>query len=49
VALYKKEKELRSMSAYERRIIHMELKERSDVKTESIGQDPDRRIIIKPI
>ena len=49
VALYKKEKELRAMSAYERRIIHMELKERSDVKTESVGQDPDRKIIIKPI
>jgi len=48
VALYKKEKELRPMSAYERRIIHMELKERSDVQTESIGQDPYRKIVIKP-
>ena len=49
VALYKKEKELRPMSAYERRIIHMELKERSDVQTESVGQGLDRRIIVKPI
>ncbi len=49
VAFSKQEKELNPMSAYERRIIHMELKDRSDVKTESIGADPYRKIIIKPI
>jgi spoIIIJ-associated protein len=48
VAFSKKEKELKPMSAYERRIIHMELKERSDIRTESIGVEPDRKIIIKP-
>ncbi|MBU1045594.1 hypothetical protein KJ616_00540 [Patescibacteria group bacterium] len=48
VAFSKQEKELKPMSAYERRIIHMELQERSDVKTESIGTDPYRKIIIKP-
>jgi len=49
VAFSKKEKELRPMSAYERRIIHLELKERNDIQTESIGQDPDRKIVIKPV
>jgi len=47
VVFSKKEKELTPMSAYERRIIHLELQERNDVVTESIGQDPDRKIIIK--
>ncbi len=48
VALSKKQKELPSMSAYERRIIHMELAERSDITTESIGQEPERKVIITP-
>ncbi len=49
VSLSKKEKILPPMSAYERRIIHLELAGRSDVKTESLGQEPDRKIIIKPV
>ena len=48
VALTKKEKELSPMPAYERRIIHLELAGRSDVTSESIGQEPERRIIIRP-
>jgi len=48
VALTKKEKELLPMSPYERRIIHLELGGHPDVKTESIGEGPERRIIIKP-
>jgi len=48
VAFSRKEKELKPMSAYERRIIHLELKDRSDVVTESVGQEPERKIIIKP-
>jgi len=48
VALTKKEKILSSMPAYERRIIHLELAGRSDVTTESIGQEPERRVAIKP-
>jgi len=48
VALMKKEKSLASMSAYERRVIHLALADRSDVVTESIGQDSERKIIIKP-
>lgn len=48
VALTKKEKELAPMPAYERRIIHLELAGRSDVTTESIGKEPERRIVIRP-
>jgi spoIIIJ-associated protein len=48
VALTKKEKNLPPMAAYERRIIHLALASRSDVTTESLGQEPERRIIIKP-
>lgn len=36
------------MSAYERRIVHMELVSYPDVVTESIGDEPQRRIVIKP-
>lgn len=48
VALTKKEKQLSPMPAYERRIIHLELAGRSDVTTESIGQEPERRVVIRP-
>ncbi len=36
------------MTAYERRMVHMELASYPDVATESIGEDPQRRIVIKP-
>lgn len=48
VALTKKEKDLPSMPAYERRIIHLALANRSDVVTESAGQEPERRVVIRP-
>ncbi|OGZ18977.1 MAG: hypothetical protein A2175_01460 [Candidatus Nealsonbacteria bacterium RBG_13_42_11] len=48
VSLTKKEKQLASMPAYERRIIHLELADRSDVITESIGEEPERSVLIKP-
>jgi len=48
VALTKKERILSSMPAYERRIIHLEIAERNDVTSESIGQEPERRVVIKP-
>ena len=38
---------LRPMSAYERRVIHMEISARKNLDTESIGEDVTRRIIIK--
>jgi len=48
VALSKKEKLLPPLSAFDRRIVHMELANRIDIKTESVGEDPERRIVIKP-
>lgn len=44
----KKSVMLQPMSSYERRIIHVELTGRSDVATESIGEEPERRVVIKP-
>ena len=49
VTLTKKEKELPPMSSYERRIVHMELSQREDVVSESIGEEPERRIVVKPL
>lgn len=48
VSLTKKERVLSSMPAYERRIIHLEIAERKDVTSESIGQEPERRVVIRP-
>jgi len=48
VSLNKEEKALLPMSSYERRIIHAELSQRSDVITESQGEGFDRHIVIKP-
>ena len=39
---------LESMSAYERRIIHLALADHPDVITESIGQGEARRVVILP-
>lgn len=39
---------LQPMSSYERRIVHLELAERSDIVTESIGEEPERRVVIRP-
>ncbi len=48
VSFTKKEKSLDSMPAYERRIIHLELADRQDVVTESIGQGVERKVLIRP-
>lgn len=48
VMLTKTEKGLFPMSSYERRIIHMELAEHPNVMTESIGEEPERKVVIKP-
>jgi len=48
VALVKREVALSPMSAYERRIVHMELSERRDIMTESRGIGTDRRIVVRP-
>lgn len=48
VSLTKKEKYFPPMTAYERRIIHVELASRADVTTESVGEEPSRTVAIKP-
>ena len=48
IAFEKKDYVLPVMSAFERRVIHTELADRSDIKTESIGQEPNRRVVIRP-
>lgn len=45
----KKEIPLPPMNAYERRIVHLELSSRPDIKTESIGEGRERYIVIRPI
>ncbi len=49
VVLTKKEKILNPMSSYERRIIHLELSERQDIETKSIGEEPMRKVVIMPL
>lgn len=44
----KKSVMLQPMSSYERRIIHLELAGKSGITTESTGEEPERRIVIKP-
>ena len=44
----RKEKSLWPMSSYERRIIHLELANRGDIVTESLGEGEERKIFIKP-
>jgi len=46
---FKKEIEMDPMSAYDRRIIHAILGEYPDIKTESLGEEPNRRVVIKPV
>lgn len=43
-----KEKMLFPMTAFERRIIHAELAKRNGVKTESIGENDNRRVVVMP-
>ena len=48
VSLLKREKELPPMSPAERRIVHMEISQREDVVSESSGEEPDRKVVIRP-
>ncbi len=43
----KKEVELPPMNAYERRLVHLEIKSHPDLITESYGQGKERRVVIK--
>lgn len=47
--IMKKEIIMPPMQAYERRIVHLALSEDKEIKTESQGEEPNRKIIIKPI
>ncbi|MDD2628032.1 MAG: Jag N-terminal domain-containing protein [Clostridia bacterium] len=47
VVRFKKIIKLEPMSAYERMIVHTALSGRKDIETESIGEEPRRRIMIK--
>jgi spoIIIJ-associated protein len=48
VSLTKTEKVLAPMPAFERRIIHLELAGRKNITTESMGQEPERRVVVRP-
>ena len=49
VASSQKAEALVPMSSYERRLVHTELASNRDIQTESIGEEPRRRIVIKPL
>jgi spoIIIJ-associated protein len=38
---------LEPMSPYERRIIHLKLAEQPDIVTESIGEEPERKVVVR--
>lgn len=40
---------LRPMNAYERRLVHMALRDDERVETHSEGSDPERRVVVTPI
>ena len=47
VIKFRKPIKLEPMSAYERLIIHNEISKRTDVETESFGEEPRRRVMIR--
>lgn len=44
-----KEVSLRPMNPYERRLVHMALREDRRVKTHSVGEEPNRYVVISPV
>lgn len=48
VRLYGAPVPLQPMTSFERRIVHLLLDEYPDIMTESSGEEPERRVIIKP-
>ncbi len=40
---------LRPMNAYERRLVHMALRDDERVETHSEGEDPERRVVVVPV
>lgn len=49
VRYFKKEIEMPPMNSYERRLVHTVLQEYPDIKTESIGEGFDRKVVVKPV
>ncbi len=47
-ALSRRERILPPMTPYERRIVHIALAERRDITTESFGEEPRRKVVIRP-
>ncbi len=41
--------ELEPMRALERKVVHMYLRDRTDVETHSEGDEPDRRLVVSPV
>jgi spoIIIJ-associated protein len=48
-AASKQEVDLPAMNAYERRLVHLELASRPDIKTESVGERRERHVVVRPI
>lgn len=48
VRYFKKEIAMKPMTSFERRVIHSVLAEYPDVTTESVGEEPNRKVVIKP-
>lgn len=48
VAMQKRARVLEPMASYERRAIHVALRDFAGIKTESQGEGPERRVIISP-
>ena len=46
---YERPVELEPMRAPERKIVHLYLRERSDIETHSEGDEPDRRLVLTPV
>ena len=44
-----REVELEPMRALERKVVHMYLRERTEVETHSEGDEPDRRLVVTPV
>lgn len=45
----RKAETLLPMSSYERRLVHTELAIFDEIQTESVGEEPRRRVVVKPI
>lgn len=49
VRYFKKEIAMKPMTSFERRVIHSVLAEYPDITTESTGEEPNRKVVIKPL